>query len=128
MRRAGAVVNKTLCENRVMKYLALIPSVFHHVQAELAEVGKQEIGGLSAQFLRGRDAGLDGDDADTVGAGGQNISGGVADQRDRCGAVDPAGAARLPDSKAGEGGARAGHLAESAEAEIIAQAGTPQLA
>ena len=63
---------------------------FDHPQPQVPKIFQQEVGTLGDELFDRRNARLNGDGADAVVAGGQNIGGGVADERDGRTGVDPA--------------------------------------
>jgi len=92
------------------------------------QVQDEKIGRKSLQLFRRGDSGPDGNDANVISARGQNIGGGIADQRDGRKPADPTLAARAPDREPNQASAGGSHFTECAEAEIAAKPGALELA
>ena len=90
-------------------------------ERQAAEIFQEDVWGVGEEVVSGRDSGMDGDGADAVPLGGNDIAGRVAHQRDGGVAGDPALCARVADGEAGQPGAVLGHLAEGSEAEVLLQ-------
>src|ERR1017187_6075118 len=84
-----------------------------------SQIFEEEVWGVGEEVVAGRDAGMDGDGADAVPLGGDDIAGRVAYQGDGGVAGDPAVRAGVADGEAGQPGAVLGHLAEGSKAEVL---------
>src|ERR1017187_3804624 len=94
---------------------------------DASQIFEEEVWGVGEEVVAGRDAGMDGDGADAVPLGSDDIAGCVAHQRDGGVAGDPAVRVGMADGEASQSGAILGHLAERCKAEIRLQAGAVDL-
>src|ERR1017187_7000373 len=69
---------------------------------DASQIFEEEVWGVGEEVVSGRDSGMDGDGADAVALGGNDIAGRVAHQRDGGVADDPALCARVADGEAGQ--------------------------
>ncbi len=93
------------------------------IRRERPQIGNEEIGSTCGQIFQWYDTCADGDRAEAVGAGGGDIIGMIADERDGGVCGNPALFAGFADGQSGEGGAGGPLLGEGAEAEVGAESG-----
>src|SRR5580658_3949160 len=96
-------------------------------ERQSTQVFQEDVRRVGEQVVTRGDSCVDGDAADAIPLGGDDIARRVAHQRDGCAFGDPALRACVADGEAGQTGAVLGHFAERSEAEIGLEAGAVKL-